>query len=571
MDYSKIVKEVKERVDIVDIVSFYVKDLKKRGKNYVALCPFHSERTPSFTVTREKQIYYCFGCGAGGDVISFVSKIENISRFQALKKIALMSGINIDIKESWEESELDKEKKLIKQINLEAAALYSSILKSSEGRKAISFLREKGIKDETITNFMLGYAPPDEKFLYSKLSKKYSKDILMKTSLFSLSFGNPCDIFRDRLVIPIRSIGGEIIGFGARALSGENPKYLNSSENSVFSKRKTLFGLFNALSWLRKEKKVILVEGYFDVMLMHQYMFTITVSTMGTSFTKEHAHMLRNYVDEIIFMFDSDNAGINAAIKASEIALEEGLYPKVVLLDKNTDPDEYLLKNGTDSMIDVIKSACDIVSFKINLIKKNNPELSPDMKLKAAEFVCQTISKERNEIIRMEWIKKTSQSLDIDESSIKKLLELKNSNQFSSFRLNPSDIPVIEENLVEMIFKKPSLIEIIPQDFDLSCISSQTVKKILLYIKNEKLMDCIEETLIKKFPEHGSEILKISLKSTNLSEEAINEENFKKTLKIIEKMYLERELKKLTSKPDMSDDELKKYNQIMIKLANIKI
>ncbi len=571
MDYSKTVKEVKERVDIVDVISFYVKDLKKRGKNYVALCPFHSEKTPSFTVTREKQIYYCFGCGAGGDVISFVSRIENISRFQALKKVAAMVGINLEIEKMIEETPLDKERKIIKQINLEVATLYNSILRSSDGKKAIYFLRERGVKDETITNFMLGYAPPSENFLYSKLSKKYSTDILMKTSLFSLSFGNPYDMFRDRVIIPIRSISGDIIGFAARTLSGENPKYLNSSENLVFSKRKNLFGLFNSLSWLRKERRVILVEGYFDVILMHQYMFTITVSTMGTAFTKEHAHMLRNFVDEIIFMFDTDQAGINAAIKASHTALEEGLYPRIALLDKNTDPDEYLLKNGADSMINIVSSAPDIVSFELELIKKKNPQLTPDIKLKSAEFICQTISKEKNEIIRMEWIKKVSHTLGIDESAIKRLLESKNNKISTQITLNKSEIPIIEENLLEMIFRKPQLINSIPQDFDLSYISSQTVKKIISYLKDEKNKDYLEEILIKKFPEDESEILKISIKSTDINEENLNEENFRKTLKIIEKMHLEREIKKLTSKPTLSNDDLRKYNELVIKLKNIKI
>ncbi|MCX7641106.1 MAG: DNA primase [Elusimicrobiales bacterium] len=574
MDYSKIVREIKEKVDIIEVISFYVKDLKKRGKNYIALCPFHSERTPSFTVSRDKQIFYCFGCNTGGDVINFISKIENISKIQALKKLALMAGIYIDNTQLEEETPYEKEKKLIKQINMDAAIIYNSLLKSSEGKKAKEFLEEKGVKEPSILNFMLGYAPPIENFLYNSLSKKYPKDILIKTSLFSLSLGKITDVFKDRIIIPIRAISGDIVGFGARTLTNENPKYLNTQENQVFTKRKNLFGLFNSLTQLRKEKKAIIVEGYFDVIMMHQYLFPITVSTMGTSFTKEHAHILKNYVDEIILMFDSDKAGIHAAIKAADIAIEEGLYPRVILLDENTDPDELLIKKGPDVMLELMNNAPDIISFKIELIKKKNTDLSPDKKLKAIEFVCETIAKEKNEIIRMEWIKTVSKTFSIDESVIKKIILQKSNNIKSTYKkqiniYNKSEIPLIEENLIEMILRNPSLINILKESFDISYLESEFAKKIISYLIELKDISYIEENIISRYPNYETEILRLSLKSQNLDENIINHENFKKTLLIIEKNYLEREIKKL--KENNLQENLKLYNDLIIKLKNINI
>lgn len=579
MDYSKLAKEVKEKVDIVEIVSFYVKDLKKRGKNFVALCPFHSERTPSFTVSREKQIFYCFGCNSGGDVITFISKIENISIYQALKKIATIAGITIDIEDIPNETQQDKEKKLIKQINMEAAIIYNSIMKSSEGKKAMEFLSEKGIKEHSILNFLLGYAPKDETFLYNQLSKKYPKDILIKTSLFSFSLGRATDLFKDRLIIPIRSISGEIVGFGARTLSDEQPKYLNSQENQVFSKRRILFGLFNSINYLRKEKKAIVVEGYFDVIVMHQYLFPITVSTMGTSFTKEHAHILKNIIDEVIFMYDSDRAGISATLKAADIAVEEGLYPKVVLLDDKTDPDEFLTKKGPDAMIDLINSAKDIISFKIELIKKKQDNLTPENKLKAIEFLSETISKEKNEIIKMEWIKKVSEAFEVDEIAIKKTIEQKNKNIKKTEIITPqnkSTTPLIEENLIEMIFKSHKVLQTIKENnFDISYLESDFAKIILSFllenIKTNSIEDKLEDTLIEKFPQYKSEILRISLNSQNIDENTLNEENVKKTLLIIEKIHLEKELKKIKQSKDFSQDNLRRINELTIRLKNIKI
>lgn len=578
MDYSKLAKEIKEKIDIVDIVSFYVKDIKKRGRNFVALCPFHSERTPSFTISREKQIFYCFGCNTGGDVITFVSKIENISIHQALKKLATIAGITIEIDDVVPETQQDKEKKLMKQINMEAATIYNTLIRSSDGKKARDFLAEKGIKEQSILNFLLGYAPKDESFLYDQLAKKYPKEILMKTSLFSFSLGRITDLFRDRIIIPIRSLSGDVIGFGARTLSDEQPKYLNSQENQIFHKRKNLFGLFNSINYLRKERKAIIVEGYFDVIMMHQYLFPITISTMGTSFTAEQAHLLKNIVDEVIFMYDSDKAGINAALKAADIAVEEGLYPKIVLLDENTDPDEFLLKNGADSMIELITSAKDIVSFKIDLIKKKHKNMTPENKVKAIEFLSETIIKEKNEIIKMEWIKKVSEAFEVDESAVKTTIENKKTRESKTIQrikvasIQKPQIPLIEENLLEMVFKNPQIINLIKEsNFDISYLESEFTKIILSFLIENPAVNPIEDILIDRFPQYHTQIIKISLNSQNIDENTLNSENIKKTLTIIEKNYLERELKKIKQSNDFSDDTIKKINDLIMRLKNLKI
>lgn len=574
MDIHKIASEIKERLDIVDVISEYIPDIKKRGRSYIALCPFHSEKTPSFTVSREKQLFYCFGCHAGGDMIKFVSLYENTTYVEAIKKLALKAGMDAQIIDPINHSsEEDKEKIIIKKINYEASELFSRYLRTSDGKKALSILKERGFKEETISEFNIGYAPDSYDALYRELSKKYPEKLLLKSQIVSSASGRIIDSFRNRIIIPIKSVSGDVLGFGARAIEeGEQPKYLNSSETSVFSKRRTLFGIYNSIQKIRKEKKAIIVEGYMDAMMMHQYMFGITISPLGTSFTYEQAKTIKNYVDEVIIMFDSDNAGINAAIKAADIFTDIGVYSKIALLPRGVDPDEYLIKNGADEMIELLKSAKDIIDFKITMIKNQKTQFKPDEKMKIIDFMAPTLLKQQNEIIKIEWIKKISQIFSIPEHAINNYLfkNFSKAKQQLSASQNSSETVTIEENLIDMLLANPNLIKL-ATDISSEQLSSDFSKKIFDFIKNASDFKEIHNLLIEAFPEYKNKIMKHII-SPSLSEDTLNESNFKKTLTIVKKNHMEREWKKLKDKiPNLTPEEFERFNKLTVELKNIKI
>ena len=491
---------------------------------------------------------------------------------EALKKLASKANIEIDIDVINNSSEEEKEKIIIRQINLDASIIYQKFLRSNDGKMALKILRDRGLKDETISKFDIGYSPDSYDMIYKQLSKKYSDNLLAKAQIISSTSGNIIDTFRNRIMIPIKSISGNVIAFGGRAvLPEQQPKYLNSSETPVFSKRRTLFGISNAIAAIRKERKAIIVEGYFDTIMMHQYMFNIAVSPLGTSFTYEHANILKNYVDEIIIMFDSDEAGVRAAIKAADIITDAGIYTRIALLPTKMDPDEYLIKNGTDDMISLINNSPDIIEFKINIIKNKKYDLSPDKKLHILEFLYPTMIRQKNEVIRSEWVKRVSSAFDISESVINNYL-IKNSKEIKQ-QLNistNSDDLLIEQNLIDILINNPKVI-FSCEDFSAKYLSSDFAKKVYEYIEKEADNERVIESLTEALPEYKERIMKILISEKN-TDETSTISNFKKTVNLIKKNYLETEWKELKSRINtLSPEELKRFNELSIELKNTKI
>jgi DNA primase len=574
MKFNKILLEIKEKIDIVDFVSEHI-SLKKSGKNYVALCPFHSERTPSFVVSREKQLFHCFGCNVGGDVIKFLMMYENITYREAIKKLSIRAGISISLDDIDHMSEEDREKAEIKNINFDTAMLYVKYLRSSDGEKARKILKERNIKDSMIETFNIGYAPNSYDEIFRELSKKYNRELLLKSQIITQNSGRIIDTFRNRIIFPIRSVSGDIIGFGGRSVDNEEPKYLNSPQTPVFSKGKALFGIYQALPHIKKEKKAILVEGYIDTIILHQYKLNNTISPLGTALTVEQANILKNYVDEVIIIFDSDSSGINASIKAADILVEVGIYPRIVLLPLNTDPDEYIIKNGIDEMLNLINNAEDIIEFKIELIKEKKTEFSPNEKFKIIEFLSSTISKQNNEIIKYEWIKKASTSLNIPERLIYNYTNKKYVKNLEYEKHNHQDKePNIEMNLIEILVKNTDFMKLeFVKNFSIDYLTSEFAKDIFGFLKNQNLTDSasIYDLISINYPQHISKLTKLLVKSQK-EEEIVNIENLKKTLLMIKKQYLKnqfRELKKNIG--NLSDNEMQKFNEITMELKNIKL
>ena len=347
MRYSDdIIEEVRMKNDIVDVVSQYVK-LNRRGNTYFGLCPFHNEKTPSFSVTPSKQMYYCFGCGAGGNVYNFVMEYENYTFGEALQHLADRVGVQLPkIEYSREAREKAEKRATLLEINKLAASYFYYQLRRENGSQAYAYLINRGVSEDTIKKFGLGYSDKYSDDLYKFLkSKNYSDDLLRESGLFNVDERHGMyDKFWNRVIFPIMDVNNRVIGFGGRVMGDGKPKYLNSPETKIFDKSRNLYGL-NIARTTRKNY-LILCEGYMDVISMHQAGFTNAVASLGTALTSGHASLLKRYTQEVLLLYDSDDAGVRAALRAIPILREAGITSRVVSLKPHKDPDEFIKALG---------------------------------------------------------------------------------------------------------------------------------------------------------------------------------------------------------------------------------
>ncbi|WP_305044060.1 DNA primase [Geoalkalibacter sp.] len=357
------IREVQERADILEVVSSYVA-LKRSGANHVGLCPFHAEKTPSFNVNPPRQIYHCFGCGVGGDAISFVQRMEGLSFPEAVRRLAERYGIDIAEEQRTPEEELARQRRAqLLRINEVAAAFYHGILmdpEDSRGRAARAYLRERGYGRETAERFQLGYAPEGWEALAAHLAGKgFESELVRRLGLTrpGKEGRGDYDLFRARLIFPIYSARGEVAAFGARVLDKSLPKYINSPESPVYHKSAVLYGLFQAREAMRRGGEAIVVEGYFDVLALHRAGFPQAVAACGTALTAEHARLLKRYAERVILLFDQDSAGRQATWRAMEALLPEGLPAAVATLEAGEDPDSFLARHGAQALGERLKAA----------------------------------------------------------------------------------------------------------------------------------------------------------------------------------------------------------------------
>ncbi|MBI5599605.1 MAG: DNA primase [Deltaproteobacteria bacterium] len=363
---SSKIEEIRERADIVEVISSYV-PLKNRGKNYVGLCPFHSEKTPSFSVNREKKIFYCFGCHAGGSVITFLIKHEGMSFPDAARMLARRYGVKI----VEEKKEGESEREIIISLNLAATDYFTGELRGPSGAGARRYLKERGYEGEIVTRFRLGYAPAGWEGLAGYLKKKgIDMGLAEKAGLLGRKEKRHYDRFRGRIMFPITDPSGRVVAFGGRIIGDGEPKYLNSPESPVFRKAETLYALYQAKQSISKEGYAIMVEGYFDLLALHLHGFTNSVATMGTAVTPEHIRRLKPYAGSIYALFDSDEAGRKAALRGLDIFIEADMPAKVVLLPSGKDPDEFLRKEGASGMGKAIKRAEPVMEFFLKELKR---------------------------------------------------------------------------------------------------------------------------------------------------------------------------------------------------------
>lgn len=417
-----LVEEIRQRNDIVDVLSAYVK-LQKKGGSFMGLCPFHNEKSPSFSVSQSKQMYHCFGCGVGGNVFTFVMEYENYTFVEALKLLAGRVGINLPETEYSEEAKKQADlKSRLLEINKQAAKYYYYQLKNSQGNAAYEYLKNRQLSDETITKFGLGYSnkTSDDLYRYFK-NEGYTDSILKQSGLFTIDESKGAyDKFWNRVMFPIMDTNNRVIGFGGRVMGDGMPKYLNSPETKLFDKSRNLYGLNFAR--ISRKRNILICEGYMDVIALHQAGFNNAVASLGTAFTGLQANLLKRYAEEVLITYDSDGAGTKAALRAIPILKEAGLSTKVINMKPYKDPDEFIKALGKEEFQKRIDEAQNSFYFEIEVLEKEYDLKDPEEKTKFYNETAKKMLVFTEEIERNNYIEAISNKYNIGFDNLRKLV-----------------------------------------------------------------------------------------------------------------------------------------------------
>ena len=424
MYYSEnVIEEVRSRNDIVDVIGSYV-TLKKRGNSYMACCPFHHEKTPSFHVSRDKQMYHCFGCGVGGNVLTFVMEYENYSFPEAVKMLAERAGVVLPEQDySKEQRQKENYKTVLKEMNKAAAVYFNYMLtKTPSGAHALAYYHERGFSDDTIQRFGLGYANVYANDLYMYLKKNGYTDAQMKDSglvrIDEKKGGQ--DMFWNRAMVPILDINGKVVGFGGRVLGDGLPKYINTKETAVFDKSHTLF----AMNIARRSKRrgIILCEGYMDVIAMHQAGFDNAAASLGTALTTGHATIVKRYTDEVYLAYDSDGAGRKATMKAIGIMREVGIATRVIDLKPYKDPDEFIHNLGKEAFEERIANAVTGIVFEIDSIAAAYNLKDPEEKIRFVKDAAKRLAELEEPVVRHSYIDAVAEKYNLNPDDLKAIV-----------------------------------------------------------------------------------------------------------------------------------------------------
>ena len=423
MRYSDdIIEEVRMKNDIVDVISQYVK-LTRKGSSYFGLCPFHNEKTPSFSVTPSKQMYYCFGCGAGGNVYNFIMEYENYSFGEALSHLADRAGVELPkIEYSREAREKAEQRANLLEINKLAAQYFYYQLRREGGKTAYGYLTGRGLSEETIRKFGLGYSDKYSDDLYKYLKGKgYSDELLRESGLFNVDERRGMyDKFWNRVIFPIMDVNNRVIGFGGRVMGDGKPKYLNSPETKIFDKSRNLYGLNFART--SREKYMLICEGYVDVIAMHQAGFTNAVASLGTAFTSQHAMLLKRYTDQVVLTYDSDGAGVKAALRAIPILKEVGMSIKVLNMKPYKDPDEFIKNLGKEEFQKRIDNAVGSFMFEISVIRSQYNMQDPESKTGFYNAIAKKLLEFPEKLERDNYTEAVAREYMIPETDLKNLV-----------------------------------------------------------------------------------------------------------------------------------------------------
>ena len=555
-----VIEEVRARNDIVDVISQYV-TLKKKGANYFGLCPFHNEKSPSFSVSPGKQMYYCFGCGAGGNVITFIMEYENYSFGEALKYLADRAGITLPEAEDSKQARAQPDlKNTLLEINRLAANYFYYQLKQPQGRPGYEYLKNRRLTDETITHFGLGFAnkTPDDLYRYMR-SKGYDDSILKETGLFFIEERGARDKFWNRVMFPILDVNNRVIGFGGRVMGDGEPKYLNSPETKLFDKSRNLFGLNFARK--SREKYLLICEGYMDVIAMHQAGFTNAVASLGTAFTAQHALLLKRYTDQAVLTYDSDGAGIRAALRAIPILKEAGISAKVLNMKPYKDPDEFIKNLGREEFQKRIDEAVNSFLFEISVIRSEYNMQDPESKTGFYNAVAKKLLEFPEKLERDNYTEAVAREYMIPAEDLKRLVNSLGERGGFALRTPEQERPKKKKEkddgvrksqrlLLTWLIEEPKLFETIrgiitPEDF-----TDELYKRAagLVFDEYEKNGSIEPARVLNHFIEGDEQYREAAaLFNARLDESLSNEEQrkaFSETIKKIKRFSLEERSKK---------------------------
>lgn len=560
--WEDFVEEVKQRINIVDVVSRYV-NLKKSGKNYVGLCPFHQEKTPSFYVSPDKGLYHCFGCGAAGDVFSFLINYRNITFKEALEELAHEAGLELPKRDE----KISSEGSIVLELNKEIAVFYHIYLNSKYGEEGKNYLKKRNISSEIQEKFLLGYAPSNPILLIKYLEKKgFSKDDILKAKVIYFIKNEWKDPFSGRIIFPIMNSRGKIIGFGGRTLTNEEPKYLNSPESEVFSKGRNLYALYQAKESIKKEGEAILVEGYMDAISLHQAGITNVVASLGTAFTSSQAKLLRSYTNKVILGYDQDSAGYQAGKRALSLLELEGIDVYWLSLPREVkDPDEFIQKYSKDEFLKLIKESKPSLEFLIENTL-NLPMVLKDKLEEIIEILTSSILRSKNILIQQEKIKRflplISKKLGVPEQGLQKEIQRRIFSGRTLYRDTKTEITryfgvsKTEEALLGLILlnvNNPQIRNMSPDDFSFALYQE--------VLKKWRIWDKGLEEFLEQWDEDKRVLIERALSS---GEEFIKQEEIIPFLwEHFQKLRIKKEISRLIEELSKLSSDYKKEKELM--------
>lgn len=589
---DEIIDEVRQTNDIVDIISQYVR-LKRSGRNFFGLCPFHNEKSPSFSVSPDKQIFHCFGCGVGGNVFTFLTKIEGISFVEAVQNLAERSNIQLPTIENKGDAAKEELKAKVYKVNEFAANYYHENLYKPESKIAQEYIKKRKLTNETLKSFQIGFSGKFDE-LYKALTEQGFKETeILESGLVNKNDnGKFIDRYRNRLMFPICDVRGRVIAFGGRVLDDSKPKYINSPENIVYSKGRHLFGLNVAKK--NDIKKILIVEGYMDVISLHQRGITNVVASLGTALTQQQGWLLRKNSEQIILSFDSDEAGLTAKMRALDILQNMGCDIRILQMEGAKDPDEFIIKYGNARFQTLIEKALSVIEFKVKNLKKDLDLNNVNDKIKFLNEIAKLISKIDNTIEKEIYIEKIAKSYDISKEAIYAEVNKLSYSSSKSEKFLEKNKPVIKQQKIQqeivpeainrrentvlaiLLMGDLNIFQVIKQNIKIEDFKVEINKKIIqkLYEEFEKGNSNINGILDDLDEEEQNHITMIMADDYEIQdiEKAIDDiiQNYEKEKINVRKFEILEELEKENISQEEKKLLEKELNDIIIKLAKIK-
>lgn len=460
---DNILEEIRLKVDIIELVSSFI-PLKGAGRSYKALCPFHPEKTPSFVVNPEKQIFHCFGCGAGGDVFSFLMRYENVTFPESVEILAEKAGVVLP--KRGVSSGVENQKKMLFEVMEKASQVFEKILlTSSAGQEGRDYLKSRGLDRKIAEVFRLGFCPMEEEIVLKEFRRlNLPEELLEKTGLLGEKEQGRYLRFRARLIFPIFDVQGRVVGFGGRALGDRLPKYLNSPDTVLFNKSHLLYGLHGAKKSILEKGQVILVEGYIDVISVFRAGVENVVASLGTAFNENHVRLLRRFSQEAVVAYDGDEAGLEASLRALEIFLDQDVIVKIVKVPDGHDPDSFIRAKGKEAFENLIRTAPSMIDFKINILSQRYNGETESGKLTIAHEVLKTVGRLKSAILQDHYLQALSGKLKISEQALREELKTKVKARFSPASQSASSLSekhlsnILEEDLLRILLHHNELI-----------------------------------------------------------------------------------------------------------------